>query len=364
MPQDLQIPAFKITVNKKPLPDAAASDIIAVTVYEDVGAPGMFTLRLYNWDMDKLQVKWVDEANFAEGSPVEIQMGYQDSELKSMIVGEITGLEPAFNSDEPFSLTVRGYDCRHRLLRGRKTRSFAGMTDSGIAAKIAQEADLTSQVVDSQVKLDYVLQHNQTDMEFLQERARRIGYEVMVQGKELHFRPQQIAQPEVLTLSLEEDIVEFYPRSSTLAQVGQVTVRSWDPKTKEALIAQAQAGKETSTMGGSNSGPQASDQAFGASVSSSVNWPMFSQAEADQSALGWFNAMALAYVGGEGLCQGRTELRAGAVVKIEGLGKRFSGSYYVVSTRHNISPGADAVGAGSSGMGCYRTAFTVRRNAS
>jgi phage protein D len=362
MTQDVQVPAFKINVNENPLPDAAVSDIIAVTVYEDVGVPGMFTLRLYNWDMDKLQVKWVDDANFAEGSPVEIQMGYQDSGLKSMIVGEITGLEPAFNSDEPFSLTVRGYDCRHRLLRGRKTRSFAEMTDSGIAEKIAQEAKLTSKVVDSKVKLEYVLQHNQTDMEFLQERARRIGYEVIVLGKELNFRPQQIARPEVLTLSLEDDIVEFYPRSSTLAQVGQVMVRSWDPKTKEAIIAQAQAGKETSTMGGSNSGPQTADKAFGASISSSVNWPMFSQAEADQSALGWFNDMALAYIGGEGLCQGRTELRAGAVVKIEGLGERFSGSYYVVSTRHNISPGTDSVGA--SGMGCYRTAFTVRRNAS
>ncbi len=364
MSLDVQLPDFKISVNGSPLPDEAAGDIIAIDVHQDVGTAGMFALRLYNWDMSKLQVKWVDDANFAEGSPVEIQMGYLDSELETMIIGEITGLEPAFNSDDPFSLTVRGFDRRHRLLRGRKTRSFTEMKDSDIAKQIAGDAGLTGKVIDSKVKLDYVLQHNQTDMEFLQERARRIAYEIIVEDKTLHFRPQQIAKPEVLTLSLEEDIVEFYPRSSTMAQVGQVTVRGWDPKTKEAIVAQAAAGKETSTMGGASSGPKTADKAFGASISSSVNWPMFNQAEADQSALGWFNDMALAYVSGEGLCLGRTDLCAGTVIKIEGLGERFSGSYYVVSARHSISPERDFSGQGSSGLGCYRTAFTVRRNAS
>ena len=79
---------------------------------------------------------------------------------------------------------------------------------------------------------------------------------------------------------------------------------------------------------------------------------MFNRAEANQSALGWFNDMALAYVGGEGVCVGRADLRAGTVVEIEGLGKRFSGPYYVVSTRHRFSPKHG-----------YHTAFAVRRNA-
>ena len=62
--------------------------------------------------------------------------------------------------------------------------------------------------------------------------------------------------------------------------------------------------------------------------------------------------MALAYISGEGLCIGRTDLRAGKVIKIEGLGRRFSGLYYVTATRHTYTPAAG-----------YRTAITVKRNA-
>lgn len=257
-----QVHDFEIRINGSPLPAEAKADVRAVTVSEDVGAPGMFTLQLYNWDMNQLKVTWVDEPLFAEGNEVRIQMGYLDGELAELMVGDITGLEPEFTTDETFTLTVRGYDRRHRLLRGRQTRSFVQMKDSDIARQIAGDAGLSAKVQDSKVKLDYVLQHNQTDLEFLQERAQRIGYEVVVQDKTLHFRPQRSDQKQALSLFLDEDIVEFYPRSTTLTQVGQVAVRGWDLKEKKAIVGQAGAGQEATRMGGSTSGPQAANKGF------------------------------------------------------------------------------------------------------
>lgn len=312
----------------------------------------MFILRLINWDMAQLQVTWADDDLMAEGNEVEIQMGYVDH-LESLMVGEITGLEPEFSGSEIPILTVRGYDRRHRLLRGQKTRSFTQMKDSDIASQIASDAGLTAQTDDTQVTLDYVLQHNQTDLEFLQNRARRIGYEVVVEDKTLSFRTRQNASADVLTLTRETDLLEFYPRLTTLTQVGQVTVRGWNVKEKAKVVGQAATGDETTTMGGSTSGPSATDQAFGSVSASRVDRPVLSQAEADQIAAGRFNTMALAYIGGEGVCIGRTDLRAGKVIKIEGLGRRFSGLYYVTATSHTYTPAAG-----------YRTAITVKRNAS
>jgi phage protein D len=286
------------------------------------------------------------------GNEVEIQMGYVDN-LQKLMVGEITGLEPEFSANEVPMLTVRGYDRRHRLLRGRKTRSFTQVKDSDIASQIAADAGLTAQVEGTAVTLDYVLQHNQSDLQFLRQRARRIGYEVVVEDKTLHFRPHQNAASEVLTLTWENDLIEFHPRLTTLEQVGQVAVRGWNPKDKEAVVAEAAAGSESSTMGGTTGGPSAADGAFGQSSYTSIDWPVFSQAEADKMAVGQFNNMALAYISGEGIVAGRTELRAGTVVKIEGLGDRFSGNYYVISATHMYTP-----------RNGYRTAFSVRRNAS
>lgn len=346
------VPAFRVQVNGTALPPQATADLISATVHEDVGAPSMFTLRLINWDMHRLSVTWADDDLFSEGDQVAVQMGYVD-QLKQLMIGEITGLEPEFVNGEVPTLTVRGYDRRHRLMRSRNTRSFTQVKDSDIAVQIASALSLTARVEDSGVTHSYVLQHNQTDLEFLQERAARIGYEVVVEDRTLFFRPHQHTTTPLLTLSRDRDLIEFYPRLTTMSQVDQVTVRGWNPQEKQPIVGQAGSGDQRGTMGGFTGGPAASSSAFGSSAAASVEQPVSSQAEADQIARGRFNTMALAYISGEGVCVGRTDLRAGTVVAIEGLGRRFSGHYYLTSTTHSYSPTQG-----------YRTAFTVRRNAS
>jgi uncharacterized protein len=345
------VPTFQIAINGAALPEQARSDVIAVAVQEEIEAPGLFTLQLKNWDMNQLKVTWVDDDLFGAGNAVDVQMGYVDN-LETLISGEITALEPEFQAGEPPTLTVRGYDRRHRLLRGRKTRSFTGAKDSDIASQVANDLGLTPQVTDTGVTLDYVLQRNQTDMEFLQDRARRIGYEIVVEDKTLFFRPRQNTESEVLTLARDLDLIEFHPRLTTLNQVGQMVVRGWNVKDKKEIVGQAGAGDEATTMGGETTGPAAVNAAFGQASITSVNRPVFSQAEADQIARGRLNEMALGYITGEGLAIGRTDLRAGTMMRLEGLGERFSGLYYVTSTTHTYAPNRG-----------YRTAFSVRRNA-
>lgn len=344
-------PGFRVRINGAELPVQAQADLFEVAVYEDVQAPGMFALRLINEDRTQSLCTWADDDLTAEGNEVEIWMGYSDH-LEPLMVGEITGLEPEFSAIGVSTLTVRGYDRRHRLLRGRKTHSFVQMKDSEIASQIAGDAGLTARVEDTQVTLEYVLQHNQSDLEFLWDRARRIGYEVVVEDKTLYFRLRPTASAEVLTLTLQGDLLEFSPRLTTMGQVGQVTVRGWSAKDKDTVVGRAATGDETTTMDGSTSGPSIADQAFGVAHAGSVDRPVLSQAEADLVALGRFNELALAYVSGEGLCIGRTDLRAGTVIRIEGLGRRFSGLYYVTATRHAYTPETG-----------YRTAITVKRNA-
>lgn len=344
-------PEFRVRINGADVPKQAAADVVSVVVCQDVSAPGMFELRLINRDMNKLKVTWSDDPLFAEGSEVEILMGYV-GKLASVLVGEITGLEPEFHAGEVPMLTVRGHDRRHRLLRGRKTRSFTQIKDSDIAVQVAQEAGLSAEATDTSVTLEYVLQHNQTDWEFLETRARRLGYEVVVEGKTLKFQPHKNDGSEVLTLSRDQDLIEFRPRLSTIGMVGEVVVQGWNPKDKEAITGKASAGDEGTTMGGGKSGPKAADGAFKAAVGTIVDRPVFSQAEADQIALGRLREMALAYVTGEGVVVGRTDLKAGTVIKIEGFGKRFSGLYYLASTRHIYTPARG-----------YRTEIGIRRNA-
>jgi Bacteriophage probable baseplate hub protein len=344
-------PDFRILINGSDPPPKLAADVMSIHVDEDIDAPSMFTFRLINWDMQHLKVTWSDDDLLREGSEVEIKMGYVDN-LETLMVGEITGLEPEFCADELPILTVRGYDRRHRLMRNRKSQSYTQVKDSDIADQIASAVGLTPEVEDTGVTYEYVFQRNQTDLAFLQQRAQRIGYEVVVDNRTLYFRPQQHIQTETLTVTQEGGLTEFYPYLSTLRQVGRYEVRGWDPKEKKEIVGTAGIGDEVTSMGGETTGPATSDDAFGESTRFSVEWPVSSQAEADQMAAGQFNETALAYIMGEGTCVGRVDLRAGSVIKIEGLGRRFSGLYYITSTIHKLNT-----------QGGYRTSFRFRRNA-
>lgn len=345
------VPEFDIKIDQKTLDDKARPFIASIVVDDSLAWPSMFAVEFVSsFDLEDVH-QWIDSSDLAVGDVAEFKLGY-GNDLESLIIGEITGLEPEFVVDRLPSVIVRGYDRRHRLQRGRKTRTFVTQKDSDIASAVAREAKLSVDAVDSKVIHDYVIQANQTDLEFLQERARRIQYEVFVTDKTLHFRPVQNDKSEVMTLTIGEHLLEFYPRLSMVRQIGDVSVRSWNPQEKKKILSTAQVGFESAKMGGQKSGPQIND-VFGPMTDVQSMRPAMTQAEADQMAQASLNQKALSLIEGEGLCLGRTDLRAGKVIKIAGVGERFSGQYYVTTATHRYTA-----------QGGYRTHFQVRRNAS
>ena len=347
---NLLLPSFALKIGGSPLPIETEIQVISITVEDDLTLPSMFTVELTGLETQNSQISLLDDALFALGTEVEVKLGY-GGQVATLIKGEITGLEPEFTINRLPSLIVRGYDRRHRLQRGRKTRTFLQKKDSDIAAQIASEGGLTAKAEDSQVTHDYIMQANQTDLEFLQARARQLQYEVVVEDKTLLFRPVGNASSAVLTLTLEDNLLEFSPRLSSLGQVNQVSVRGWSAKYKQKVLGQAKAGDEVSTMGGQSSGAKLSESAFGEGIGGISDRPVASQAEADQFAKAQFNRGVLGLITGEGICRGNTQVRAGKVIEIDGIGERFSGLYYVTAASHRYGPRG------------YFTYFTVRRNA-
>jgi uncharacterized protein len=349
MPGGNMVADLAIKMNGLSVPLAVYADVRSVTVHDDIDALSMFTIELNNWDPDTLQFSWSDSRLFAVGGDVQISLGYMD-EVHPVMSGEIVSLEPTFSSDRAPALTVRGYDHRHRLGRGRKTRSFSKMKDSAIAQQVATGAGLIAKVTDTKVALEHVSQANQSDLEFLRTRARLIGYEVFVRDKTLFFRPPQHTARPAHQLQVGSDLAEFAPRLSTLGQVGSTSARGWDVKKKQAVVSKATSMADPPM--GTTAGPRNSDKAFGKSERVTVDTPLDTSARGDQLARGSYLPMALSYIEGEAEGPGVADLQAGTVVQIGGAGKTFSGSYYVTSVVHTFD----------SGRG-YRTAFYVRRNA-
>jgi phage protein D len=345
------VPSFAVELNGQPLVADVAVWIVNVVVEDDLDVPSMFVLELVSKEDEDGTTPWTDDSRLTLGAAVEISMGYGD-DRESLIVGEITALEPTFTIAGPATLVVRGYDKRHRLNGTRRTRSFTDRTDSDIATQICSDAHVSVDTTDSSVTHPYVLQADQTDLEFLRERAHRIQYEIAMDSETLRFRPVGSAAPSAVTLSLADDLLDFRPRLS-LVPLTELRVLGWDPKEKQAITASAASGAEVSTMGGTQSAAQLTGTAFGAAVEPLTRTPVASQAEADQIAAGQFNAASLDFIRGEGRVRGRTDLRSGRVIHLADLGDRFSGDYYITSVVHRFSR-----------RDGYLTDFRAERNAS
>jgi uncharacterized protein len=293
----LLLPEIKVQIDYSALSPEMAASLNTVTVSEDLEAPAMFALKFISHELVSGAVKWADDSLFEASSAVRIQLGYQ-APLETVISGEITGLEPEFYRDQASALIVRGYSLSHRLTRGRKTRTFTNMSARGIAGKIAREHGLSAEGEPSKLQMEYISQSNQTDLEFLHSLAKRIGYEVFVEDKTLYFRSPKNDKAKVLTLSFDNDLIEFLPRLSTMGLTGDVEFRSWSSKKKQVFSSKVSVGKENTVMG-SMSGPNKVNKAFAKATIVIADEPVFTQEQADAIALAQFNIMALSYITGE-----------------------------------------------------------------
>ncbi|MGZ4643246.1 MAG: phage late control D family protein [Blastococcus sp.] len=340
-------PAFALRVGGLPLPPEIAADVIGVSAAQDVDLPGMFTVRLIDWSPDRQATTWSNGPPFEPGAPVEVLLGYVGA-LTSVLTGEITGLELEIDGDQPPTLLVRGYDRRHRLMRGQLTRSFVGVTDSDIAHRIGTERGLAVRATATTGRVAHVFQHNQTDLEFLTQRARRIGYEVGIDDRTLLFQPRRRPQVATALLRRDVDLVSFAPRLTTMGQTGGVAVQGWDPSRPDRQL-RAVTGADDAAASGRGPAAVRTAGALGVGNRTLVR-PLADRAEAETLAGALAESTQPWRITGPGTCIGRPDVRAGSLVRIEGLGDRFSGDYAVTSATHTFSPSAG-----------YRTDFCVER---
>ena len=342
MPANGQFPRMYLKVGGADAQVAVMEDVISIEVDSSLTLPDMFSIHLRD-----PQKRWVDDKTFSLGGGVEILAKNGGEEMK-VIVGEITAVEPVFSPHGGPTVMVRGFDKSHRLNRGRKTASFVQMKDGDIVKKIAQNAGLKSKVDPTRQVHEYVLQDNKTDWEFLISRAQRIGYRVLVREDTLHFAEAPQVNGETPTITWDQDLVEFNGRLTTSLQVSEVRVQGWDPDKQQQIVGKASRSRDVPKIGERRQGGQAAEDAFGLTTKEIVvNRPVTTQGEADDLAQSICDEIGQGFIQAECVCYGNPAVQAGATVKLEELGDRFSGTYRVTHALHRYDASS------------YMTEFTV-----
>jgi uncharacterized protein len=363
-------PEFKVEINRRRLSADISKSITDISVQFRLQRELQESTCSLTIANPYPELPWThgdDQDLFAEGNEIVIHMGYVD-DLHVLLEGDITGISPNFPASGNPTLQVEARDRSHRLQLGRKERTLRDVTDTEIAQKIASDHNLSFQGDSTEVRHPHItnVQGQSTpvsDLDFLRSRARTVGFEVYVEGSTLYFTRSRQTQAKSFTLvwgRTEKNLkptldalplIQFQPSMKVQGQVTDVVVRGQHPTTREVIEGRAGEGDEDSRMGGSETGPQVAARAFGRpSEMNVVGEPVSSQQEDDQLARALYNERASGFVEGRGSTIGLPGLRPGRVIELHGLGKRFSGEYYVTGATHRI------------GGGGYQTDFQVRRN--
>lgn len=358
MPQFTYVAEPHLEINGQTASKKLMEDVLQIAIEESLHLPSMFTLVVENAAFpgradEKI---WNHEALFTIGKQIRIGFTnsatraseFDDQQTDWILTGEVTAIETHFTSGSQAPIIVRGYDCSHRLHRGRHNRSFQKMTDTDIVRKVIAEVGIPAgQIDDSRVVHDYVFQENQTNMEFLRERSARNGFELFVQNGKLNFRRPK--QNQSLSLTWLVDLTSFQVRVTSAEQVSEVEVRGWDYKKKQPIVSTRKSDTILTTT--DHGKGQKTSAAFGGKPESPklivVDQPVASSQEADTIAQSLFNELCDEFVHADAQAQGNPGIRPGRVVKLQEMGK-YSGSYYITETHHVFSEGV------------YRTGFSVR----
>jgi uncharacterized protein len=376
-------PDFSVRVSGKPLDEGTHNDIRDIRVVLDNANMSSFSLTINNWDDSKLRFKYSEQDNevFDTGNTVEISLGY-GGQLIPVAAGTITTMQPYFPDAAAPSIAISGTD-RLQELKERKPPPdepviYRDKADWQIAQIIAGRHNLPF-ASDEQgpVWPEVIQRRHQDDATFLMERATRNDFEcyIRVDPKSgvstLHFQSptdgrqavsgSQGARVCVLAYgpglagdadrqrallgsaqgqagqvqSLMPNLLSFTPTLTLHKQVSSVTVRGWDPRTKQPISYEATARDLPSGQG--QSGPGAATSGLAGRQEAIIDAPVVSDEEARRLAIALLRERSYAFISGTGKIAGLPELRPGDNVQIHGIGRRFSGSYYVLTVEHNVS---------------------------
>ncbi len=331
-----------IKIGGTDISEELSDDLNSIDVEDSLLLPGMFAIRIRD-----SRFRWTDSNDFAPGTAAEISIGVRDNKTK-LITGEITSIEPEFLQGVGETLVIRGYDKSHRLHRIKKTKTYTQVSDSDLARQIASECRLAVGTIDSTGEVhQYVCQDNQTDMEFLRDRAQRVGYYLYVKDGKLNFckAPSSSNTP---VLDYGDNLLQFEARMTTAKQVTKAIVRGWDPKQKKEIIAGKTTPQDTPSVGETRAGGVVADSAFSTgSKEIVVDRPVATVKEAEALAQSFCDELGNAFIQAEGMCEGNADVQAGVIVEIKGVGQRFSGRYRITHSMHHYEESG------------YTTRFTI-----
>lgn len=345
--ENVYAPCFIVKINDKELSHDA---IISVSVEESLEAPTKFNIALNeSLDIDTQKFHWLDQDVTDPGNKVEIFFGYAQKEKHNLFLGTIKALTPGFQSTGIPSLSIEGYDRSHSMQKKMKKFNGKDVKYSDIVRELAKKHGLGSKNVEDTGKKKKKVQRkkNEKDYELIRRLAKKMHFEFFVQGKELYFRKPKEKDKAICSYKYQQNLISFSPRLTMANLVNEVIVTGHNEKKediKESVklmdIVSSDLAKTIKKFIKATDGTDPKKVEYKA---------LKSKEEARQKGIVVLKKALNTFIQGDLESIGDPGLRIGTCVDIEGVGKLFSGDYYIQTAKHSFDDSG------------YKTTIGVRR---
>ncbi len=315
--------------------DAWSQDLREIVVENTMRMPSMCTITLYDGMSINENFAYMESSTFKLGAEVVVFV-LESSPETSVFKGEIAAIEPVFEEDGSSSLLIRAYDKMHRLHRGKTTQTFLKQKDSQVVSKLLGEAGLaTGTVEDTKVIHEFLIQNNQTALEWISMRADALGFQYYMEDGKFHFKSPDSFDESLVKVKWGLDLRSFRVRVAATHQPGEVAVHGWDQVKKQEIVGVSSSDptKASVTVAAqTKSGGKAAD-VFGAAKTTVTTMPVVDADTAQAIAVGQHRNVDGEFIRAEGIAMGNGMIKAGRYIETEGVGQ-YSGKYFVTTVRH------------------------------
>jgi phage protein D len=366
-------PIYRLAINGRELPASVASNVTSIRYEDGLDGADQVQITLANPDLRFLQqhirglsvlapptgigINTVARADIVPGglfdmdNQVSLALGYAPGLPEEMFLGEITGIAATFPNGSIPTLTLTVHDFLQRTTRGTVSRGFGPIPDAAIVAIMAAENGLLPIIDPYMLPLDALntvgnflfgtstKQINQTDFQLLKQIAARYDLEVSVQNHTLFLSRFLREFSPRLTLTWGSSLLDFSPRVSAVGQALGVSFRvslreiridlllrvAWDIDRESIAISvlPAQAAVIAPAVG-----PR-TDQSRYKAVRNAIDI-----ANTVVKLVAELRRKLNNRLTGSGSALGDSRIRAGAMIRLEGLGVDFSDVYRVTKATH------------------------------
>ncbi|HYH46131.1 MAG TPA: hypothetical protein VEG34_10625 [Thermoanaerobaculia bacterium] len=381
-------PQYSLRINGGELPAAVRSTVTSVRYQDGQNAADRVEVAFANPDLRWLQkhikglgfqpfptgvkigpvraAEAAPEGTFDIANKLELSIGYAPDPLEPVFEGDVTGVQVSFPNGGMSSMTIVAHDYLQRLSEGKASRGFGPLEDAFVAAILSAENLLIPAIDPAITAASTALtainiifngsgpkQTGQSNFQLLEEIAKRYDADFWVEGDVLYLSRFIKEYEPRLTLTWGESLLDFSPKMSTVGQVAAVSVRFTLREIPLSFLVTVFWDFDRESVGISVVPGEAAGAAGlrGPSLTL-IDRPIRSPADIVASALFLYSELRSKLnqrLTGSGSAIGDPRIRAGAVIRLEGLGPDFSGDYRVSSASHSLD------GSG------YKTGFEVRK---